>query len=137
MKKKIKKILKSKLFKQIIRFGIVGGTSFILEFLIFAFFNDVLHIHYLLSSILSFSIAVIYNYILNVKWVFNAKKQTPKEFIIFMILSIIGLGINSLIMYISVDFINLDAKLSKVIATGIVMVYNFITRKIFIEVKEK
>ena len=54
-----------------------------------------------------------------------------------MILSIIGLGINSLIMYISVDFINLDAKLSKVIATGIVMVYNFITRKIFIEVKEK
>ena len=65
---KIKKLLKNKLVQQIIKFGIVGGTSFILDYAIFTIFSQLLNIHYLIASILSFSIAVIYNYVLSFKY---------------------------------------------------------------------
>ena len=134
MKEKIKKLLKNELVQQIIKFGICGGTSFIIDYVIFTLLSQALGIHYLIASIISFSISVIYNYILSIKWVFNVtKKQTSKEFILFIILSVIGLGLNSLIMYICVDLMKIHELISKVIATAIVMVYNFITRKIFIE----
>lgn len=130
----IEKIKNNKLLMQIIRFGIVGGTSFLIDYGIFTIFSQLLHIHYLIASILSFSISVIYNYILSIKWVFDVtKKQTTKEFIVFIVLSAIGLGLNSLIMYVSVDLLHIHEMISKIIATAIVMVYNFITRKIFIE----
>lgn len=130
----IEKIKNNKLLMQIIRFGIVGGTSFIIDYGIFTILSQFLNIHYLIASIISFSISVIYNYILSIKWVFDvSKKQTSKEFIIFLILSVIGLGLNSLIMYISVDLMHIHEMIGKIIATAIVMIYNFITRKIFIE----
>lgn len=134
MKEKIKKILKNELVQQIIKFAVCGGTGFVIDYVVFILLSQVLGVHYLIASIISFSISVIYNYILSIKWVFNVtKKQTSKEFILFIILSVIGLGLNSLIMYICVDIINIHELISKVIATAIVMVYNFITRKMFIE----
>ena len=128
------KIKNNKLLRQILKFGVVGGTAFIIDYGIFTILSQLLHIHYLIASVISFSISVIYNYILSIKWVFDvSKKQTAKEFIVFIILSVIGLGLNSLIMYVSVDLMHIHEMISKIIATAIVMVYNFITRKIFIE----
>ena len=75
--------------------------------------------------------------IMPVKWVFDAKKDANKtqEFIVFIVLSVIGLGINQLFMWLFVDMMHIYYMLSKIIATVIVMVYNFITRKIFLEKK--
>ena len=130
----INKIKNNKLLMQILKFGVVGGTSFLIDYGIFTILSQLLNIHYLIASIISFSISVIYNYILSIKWVFDvSKKQTAKEFVIFIVLSVIGLGLNSFIMYISVDLLHIHEMISKIIATAIVMVYNFITRKIFIE----
>ena len=130
----IEKIKTNKLLMQILKFGVVGGTAFLIDYGTFTILSQIFNIHYLIASIISFCISVIYNYILSIKWVFDVtKKQTSKEFIIFIVLSVIGLGINSLIMYISVDLMHIHEMISKIIATAIVMVYNFITRKIFIE----
>ena len=52
-----------------------------------------------------------------------------------MVLSLIGLAINEACMWLSVEFLGIHYKLSKIGATGVVMVYNFISRKIFIEKK--
>ena len=124
----------NKLIKQIFKFGIVGGIAFIIDYTLLYILTEYIGIHYLISSIISFTISVIFNYILSVKWVFNVKrKQGTREFIIFIILSLIGLLINSLIMYLMVDICNIYYMISKLISTFIVMVYNFITRKIFIE----
>ena len=50
---------------------------------------------------LSFSISVIFNYIASVIWVFDVNKKHSKvrNFILFVIFSVIGLGINQLIMW--------------------------------------
>ena len=130
----IKKLWENKLIRQIIRFGIVGGLAFIIDYGVYALLTQVFSVYYILASVISFSLSVIFNYILSITWVFDVnKKQGVKEFIIFIVLSVIGLLLNSLILYLSVELLHIHNLIGKIIATIIVMIYNFITRKIFIE----
>ena len=128
--------MNNNLIKQILKFGIVGGIAFIIDYALLYVCTEYLNIYVLYSSIISFSISVIFNYIMSIKWVFDVNhKQTYKDFTIFIIFSIIGLGINQLIMYLGIEGLHIYYMLVKIASTGIVMVYNFITRKIFIEEK--
>ena len=127
--------MNNKLFAQIIKFGFVGGTSFLIDAGILFLLTEFCGIHYLLSGAISFTASVIYNYMLSIKWVFDAKKDVNKvqELAVFIGLSVIGLGLNQLLMWLFVDIFHIYYMLSKIIATAIVMVYNFVTRKLFIE----
>lgn len=125
--------MKNNLFKQIIRFGIVGGIAFLIDYGFLFLFAKVIGINDLLSAGMSFVISLTFNYLLSTKWVFDAKKQTPKEVIIFVVLSVVGLGINELLIYLGTIKMNIDVMIVKLFATAIVMVYNFITRKLIIE----
>lgn len=123
----------SKLINQILRFGVVGGIAFVIDYSILYILTEFGGINSLISAAIAFTISVIFNYIASIKWVFDVnKKQTKKDVIIFFGLSIIGLGINELIIYIG-NNINVHYMISKLASTVIVMIYNFITRKIFIE----
>ncbi|MBQ8212411.1 MAG: GtrA family protein [Clostridia bacterium] len=128
-----------KLVNQILKFGVVGGLAFVIDYSILILLTEVFEINYLVSSAISFTCSVIFNYILSIKWVFlsnhNHKKGT--EFVVFIILSVLGLGLNELIMYVSVDLLTINYMIAKIGATAIVMVYNFITRKLFLEKKSK
>lgn len=147
-----------KLLEQIIKFGFVGIICFLIDFAI----STVLF--YLLfnawgvmprgtatavGGFWGFTISVVLNYILSMKFVFERKEDMSRkrEFVIFVILSIIGLGVNELILlgcnavYESNDFLlttfhdTVWFAFSKIAATAIVMVYNFVSRKIFLEKK--
>lgn len=122
-------------FQQLERFAVVGGTAFLIDYGIMILLTEVFHINYLMSSCISFCISVIYNYVLSVCWVFNVdeEKGHVEKFAAFMILSVIGLGINQIVMWLSVEQLGIFYKLSKIGATAIVMIYNFVTRKLFLE----
>lgn len=123
-----------KLFKQMFRFGVVGATAFIIDYVLLYVLTEFCGINYLISSTISFIISLIYNYILSIKWVFDVgHKQTAKDVILFVFLSVIGLGINELIMYLGVEKLDESYLIVKIFATAIVMIFNFVTRKIFIE----
>lgn len=126
---------KKSLLQQIIRFAVVGGSAFFIDYFIMILLTEVFGINYLISSGISFTVSVIFNYIMSVKWVFNVTKERSQtqDFAIFIVLSIIGLGINQLIMWLCVDKLHIYYMISKIGATAVVMVYNFITRKIFLE----
>ena len=126
-----------KLIKQIIKFGIVGGLCFVIDYGLMIFLTEVISINYLISSGISFSVSVIVNYILSLKYVFETDKNNNKvkECLIFIGLSIIGLGINQVIMWLCVDKLNIFYMIAKIAATMIVMVYNFVTRKLILEKK--
>ena len=123
------------LFVQIFKFVIVGGIATIIDWVIYYIVYNFLHINPLIANIISFSVSVIYNYIASVKWVFDVNKNKNKlrMLIEFLIFSIIGLLLTELLLWIGIDKMNLNAMLTKIIATAIVMVFNFITRKIFLE----
>lgn len=127
-----------KLIKQMIKFGFVGVLCFFIDYGIMVFLTEVFGINYLVSSTISFCISVIVNYILSVTFVFETdkKKNKIKEFIVFVVLSTIGLGINELCMKLGVDFLHIHYMVVKIGATAVVMVYNFVSRKMFIEKKD-
>lgn len=131
----INKIKNNKLAMQIIKFVIVGGIATIIDFIFLWFFKEIIGLPVLISNTLSFTISVTYNYIASIKWVFdvNKEKDSRKQFIIFITFSIIGLLLNNLILWICNDKFKIYYLIGKVIATGIVMVFNFITRKLFLE----
>ena len=124
-----------KILVQIFKFAIVGVVATLIDFLFLYIFREFFKFPVVLANTLSFVISVIYNYTASVKWVFdvNKEKSAKKQFITFIIFSVIGLLINDLIMWISVDHLNIYYLLAKIIATLIVMVFNFVSRKIFLE----
>lgn len=124
-----------KLFQQIARFGVIGVLAFAIDYGFLYAFTEWLGIYYLISSVLSFSISVIFNYIASVLWVFDVKQKTSKtrNFILFIVFSVIGLGINQLIMWLGVESLGLHYMLVKIFATAVVMVWNFVTRKKMLE----
>ncbi len=127
--------MSKKLIKQILKFGVVGGIAFVIDYVVLFCCKEFLHFGVLLSAALGFTISVIFNYIASVKWVFDVdKEKDPKRnFVVFIVLSIIGLIITEIIMWFGTDILHIHYLLVKVIATGIVMVFNFITRKMFLE----
>lgn len=139
-----------KLINQLVKFGIVGFVCFLIDFGLTVGLTKI-GVHYLVSAFVGFIVSVIANYLLTYKFVFKHKENLDrkKEFIIFILLSAIGCGINELILWISIDKLYLAwdfyrsmvperflVAFSKIVATGIVMIYNFITRKIFLSESE-
>lgn len=131
----INKLKNNKLFNQILKFGVVGGIAFVIDYITLIVCKEIFNINVLLSAAIAFTVSVIFNYILSIKWVFdvNKDKNSKKNFIIFIIFSIIGLGLTELIMWFGTDIIKINYLIVKIIATAIVMIFNFITRKIFLE----
>lgn len=127
-----------KLFTQIFRFLIIGGTAFVIDYALLYILTEYFDIYYLISSTISFIVSLIFNYIASIKWVFETKEEDSqtKKFTIFITLSIIGLGINQLIMWTLSDLLTIYYMISKIVATAVVMCWNFITRKIFLEKKD-
>lgn len=138
------------LIQQILKFGIVGFICFLIDFGITTGLANICGVHYLISKFLGFVISAVVNYLLSIRFVFTSKKEMDKhkEFTGFIILSAIGLLINEIVMFVCIDGIYMHTlslqnmisnewmvSISSVIATGIVMVYNFISRKIFLERK--
>lgn len=132
----VKDIVSNKLFMQIAKFIVVGGTAFLIDYYLLIFLRNTLKMNLILSATIGFSVSVIYNYILSTIWVFETdqSKSKSKTFVLFIILSIIGLIINNAVLYVLVELTSLlSLTMAKIIATAIVMVYNFVTRKIFLE----
>ena len=123
--------------EQIIKFGFVGFLCFFIDYGVMVFLTEVFRIDYVVSSGISFTVLVIVNYILSITFVFETDKDKNKlkEFVVFVFLSVIGLGINEACMWLAVEAAGIYYMISKIGATAVVMVYNFVTRKIFIEKK--
>ena len=126
------------LIKQLIKFGFVGGICFVIDYGVMVLLTEVAGLEYLLSCGISFTVSVIANYLLSMKFVFERKDTLDRrvEFIIFVIMSVIGLGLTELLMWVFVDKADIHYMISKIVVTAIVMVYNFVTRKLFLEKKK-
>lgn len=137
-----------KIIEQFLKFAVVGGISFLVDFTVYTIMCNVLHIHYIIAGVLGFTVSVVVNYILSMRYVFLSKDDTrkDKEFLIFVVLSLMGMFLNTILLYLCIDILysNLGYLkqllsnewmniVAKVFATGVVMVFNFITRKIFLE----
>jgi len=116
---------------QLFRYTYVGGMAFIVDFSSLFFFTEFLHLYYLISAGIAFILGLIINYILSIVWVFNKRVFSSKsiEFGIFILIGIIGLGLNILLIWIFTEQIHFHYLLSKIASTVFVYLWNFFARK--------
>ena len=128
--KRIKKLL-----VQFCKFGLVGTLCFCIDYGIMVLLTEATDLGYFLSSAISFTLSVVVNYILSMRFVFKGKDELNKfqEMAIFVALSIVGLALNQMIMWIAVEFFRVFYAVAKIFSTMLVTVYNFISRKLFLE----
>lgn len=124
-----------KLIAQFMKFGVVGVIAFIIDFGVMVFLTEVFGVPYLISTTVAFVVSVIFNYVASMRYVFVRKDDMSRrrEFIIFIVLSVIGLILNDIFMWLLVDLIFIDYRISKIITTILVAIWNFVSRKIFLE----
>lgn len=127
----------STLLCQIFRFGLVGGLCFLIDYILLAMLVEVAGFSTLAASAVSFSVSVAANYLLSVRYVFKGQRETNRfrELTVFLAMSLAGLGINQLLMYLGTSGLGIHYLLVKLAVTAIVMVYNFVSRKLFLERK--
>ena len=125
-----------KLLVQLIKFGFVGVVASVVDMCILILLKEVFDVDELIASAISFSVSVTANYILSMRFVFKGKGQSKtREFIIFVALSIGGLCINQIIMWIGVKKMSFYYLAVKIFAMIFVTAYTFATRKMFLERK--
>ncbi|WP_407432278.1 GtrA family protein [Methanobrevibacter sp.] len=119
------------IFLQFFRFIFVGGTAFIIDFCIYILLCY-LGINYLIAAAVAFFISVIANYILSTSWVFNQSQIENRavEFNIFLAISIVGWIFTEILLYLFVDILSLGLILSKIIASFLVLFWNFGARRL-------
>lgn len=133
-----KRVAMNKLIAQIMKFGVVGVIAFVIDYGLMVLLTEVFGVDYLLSATISFTVSVIFNYLASMRYVFSHKEgmSRRREFVIFVVLSVIGLGINDLFMWLGTDLLHIDYRITKLVATFVVMVWNFVTRKKFLDAGE-
>mgnify|MGYP006379143027 FL=1 len=125
-----------KLIIQLIKFGIVGVIATLIDLAVLMVLKEILDVDVLAASAVAFSVSVIANYILSMLFVFESSGNSKvKEFLVFVVLSIGGLLLNQFIMWIGTEIMTAYYLWVKAFALVFVPIYNFVTRKIFLEKK--
>ena len=126
------------LIGELIRFSLVGGVCFVIDYGLMVALKELLGVHYLIAAAVSFTVSVIVNYILCVVWAFKGVEKTNKVVMAaFFMTSLVGLGLNELFMWIFVDFIHISYLIAKIVTAVLVMIWNYITKKKALYMKRK
>lgn len=136
---KIKLQGKQIIISQFIRFLIVGASGTLIDFLILIILKN-LNFQTLTANAISFSAGLINNYYWNSRWTYKdtVGKVSLDQFLKFTVVSLIGLGLNSSILYLLETPIEkifgipgLGYLPAKVIATIFVLFWNYLANRIW------
>lgn len=109
------------------KFVVVGFTGMLLDFGLTFLFKEKVKMQKYMANALGFSAAASSNYIFNRVWTFQSvETQIFAEYSQFMMVSIIGLGLNSLILWLMVSKLKWNFYFSKLMAMAIVTAWNFL-----------
>jgi len=117
---------------QALKFGLVGGSGYLVNLAVFAALAGVLGAHYVLASIAAFCVAVSSNFFWNRRWTFgpgesNAAFQGTR----FFAVSIAALLINLAVLEALVAGASLGQLAAQAIAVAIAMPFNFVGNKLW------
>ena len=120
------------IFLQFFRFIFVGGTAFLIDFFIYFALVEFLNVNYLISAAIAFFISVLANYYLSTSWVFNQSQIENRavEFNLFLAISFVGLIFTEVLLYVFTDMFSINYLWSKILASILVLFWNFSARRV-------
>jgi len=117
---------------QFLRYLFVGGSSAVLDILIYVILMQVYGMNYLLAAFVAYMIGLSWNYVISLLWVFESKHNRGRELIMILFIAMGGLFWTELLLYFAVEFGGYDALISKIVVLWIVLVWNFGMRKLYV-----
>ena len=136
---KIKETIKK--YRELIKYFFIGVITTILNYSVFNVLVDIAHIGMHISNIIAWFISVIFAYFTNKLFVFESKSLNPKilgkEFLSFGLARVFSLILEEIILYIFVDALNMNKRIIKLIANGVVIIVNYVLSKFIIFRKPK
>ncbi len=123
--------------KEFVQYAVVGGTCTLIDFVLLYLFTTMGGVHYLISSSVSFTVGVVLNWLLCTYWIFDFHRvqHQSAEFLFYVLISLVGLALNTLLMWLFTDMCGLWFMVFKLIAAGITLFYNFFARKLLLHTK--
>lgn len=121
-----------KLLLQFVRYALVGGLAFVVDF---ALLSTALYFgwHYLLATLIGFIGGLATIYLLCVFWVWRGTQaKTARDLLVFTLIGVGGLMLTALLMWVSVGLLAFDPQISKLFIAAIVLVWNFGLRRLFV-----
>ncbi|HEY1238817.1 MAG TPA: GtrA family protein [Solirubrobacterales bacterium] len=116
---------------QLLQFGLVGGSGYVVNLAVFAVLNGPLSIHYIAAAILAFCVAVTNNFWWNRHWTFDARHgHAGFQAARFFIVSALALVINLIALKLLVGG-GVSELPAQAIAVAIAMPFNFVGNKLW------
>jgi putative flippase GtrA len=108
------------------KFCIVGFSGMVVDFGTTWLLKERVGINKYIANSTGFILAATSNYYFNRLWTFQSTdSHIGKQYVIFILISLIGLGINNLVVYVFTEKFRLNFYLSKLFAVGAVTIWNF------------
>lgn len=129
------------LFLEFFRYCLVGGSAFLVDFGVLILTNallpDLWGYRLYVATALGFIAGLVFNYIFSLIFVFKSARHSKTgrsvgAFFIFSLIGLIGLGLTELGMYTGTALLHINYMLVKIVVTAVVLLWNFLGRKIFI-----
>lgn len=115
-----------------IKYCVVGFSGMIVDFAATWILKEKVKINKYVANTCGFILSATSNYILNRIWTFESQNEkVATEYFSFLIISIVGLGLNNLILWLLTDKLKMNFYLSKLLAIGVITLWNFVMNFLF------
>lgn len=116
----------TELFYKFLKFGIVGFSGVFVDFGVTWLGRERFKLNQYVANSIGFCVAVLSNYALNRLWTFESHDpNVGLQFAKFLLASLVGLGLNNGLIYLLNGKMKLNFYAAKLLATGLVMIWNF------------
>ncbi len=113
------------ILNQFLYFTGFGAVGTFVQYVVLIGFAQITDVSPVITSATGFVLGAFVNYILNYRYTFRSTKDHREAMIKFMAVALVGLVLNTLIMAVTTEFFTMHYLLAQVIATGLVLIWNF------------
>ncbi len=112
-----------------VKYALVGVVGLVVDMGLFYVFYEILHINYILSNIMSSSLAVVNNFILNSIFTFKVRDKLFYRFVSFFTIALAGMALSSAMLAVMIEGMHLNSMVSKAISVFFVALIQYYVNK--------
>lgn len=128
-------------YRELLLYVVFGGLTTLVSFVSYWIFADGFHIHYMVSTVLSWIVSVTFAYVTNRIWVFESRahgfRAVCMEIVRFYACRLFSGVLEMGLMYVGVDLLRVNDKAVKLVANVIVVIANYVLSKLFVFRKKR
>jgi putative flippase GtrA len=126
MKWFIVNLQRAEIFKQFVKFCLVGTFNTVLDFSIYLFLTRGVHLYFLYANLISLLVAMTSSFILNKYWTFkDTNKDLQKQYLKFVLVNVVYFFLYNAVLFSLVHWLKIFDLMAKAVAVVAGLFWNF------------